>query len=176
MRSVCRLSKQWASGPACGLRQRPAAVSESEETGPLLSSATRSSLQALPRERSPMRPSPTMIAMVGWIFTSACTATTWAWTSITTRFPTSTHETARPIACCITKETRTFVETTEAAGLNVDNDRYSFACAWGESGSGGCPTFTWRTTSGAIICIATMATARSTQFQARPMLRMSARA
>ena len=26
-----------------------------------------------------------------------------------------------------------FVEKTEAAGLNVDNDRYSFACAWGQS-------------------------------------------
>jgi Flp pilus assembly protein TadD/peroxiredoxin len=27
----------------------------------------------------------------------------------------------------------TFVEKTEAAGLNKDNDRYSFACAWGNS-------------------------------------------
>src|SRR5438477_10693251 len=26
----------------------------------------------------------------------------------------------------------TFVDRTEAAGLNVDNDRYSFACAWGD--------------------------------------------
>jgi Flp pilus assembly protein TadD/peroxiredoxin len=31
----------------------------------------------------------------------------------------------------------TFEDRTEAAGLNVDNDRYSFACAWGNSGSGG---------------------------------------
>jgi tetratricopeptide (TPR) repeat protein len=31
----------------------------------------------------------------------------------------------------------TFVETTEAAGLNADNDRYSFACAWGDSNSNG---------------------------------------
>ena len=30
-----------------------------------------------------------------------------------------------------------FVETTEAAGLNKDNDRYSFACAWGDSNSNG---------------------------------------
>ena len=30
-----------------------------------------------------------------------------------------------------------FIETTEAAGLNVDNDRYSFACAWGDSNSNG---------------------------------------
>lgn len=29
----------------------------------------------------------------------------------------------------------TFVDRTEAAGLNAENDRYSFACAWGESGS-----------------------------------------
>ena len=27
----------------------------------------------------------------------------------------------------------TFQDRTEAAGLNVDNDRYSFACAWGDS-------------------------------------------
>ena len=31
----------------------------------------------------------------------------------------------------------TFVETTEAAGLNADNDRYSFSCAWGDSNSNG---------------------------------------
>jgi len=33
----------------------------------------------------------------------------------------------------------TFVERTEAAGLNVENNRYSFACAWGESTSNGLP-------------------------------------
>ncbi len=33
----------------------------------------------------------------------------------------------------------TFIETTEAAGMNVDNDRYSFACAWGDSNSNGLP-------------------------------------
>ncbi len=32
-----------------------------------------------------------------------------------------------------------FVETTEVAGLNADNDRYSFACAWGDSNSNGQP-------------------------------------
>ena len=32
-----------------------------------------------------------------------------------------------------------FIETTETAGLNVDNDRYSFACAWGQSRSNGLP-------------------------------------
>ena len=31
----------------------------------------------------------------------------------------------------------TFVERTEAAGLNADNDRYSFACAWGDSNENG---------------------------------------
>ncbi|MGA8090266.1 MAG: tetratricopeptide repeat protein [Terracidiphilus sp.] len=30
-----------------------------------------------------------------------------------------------------------FVESTGAAGLNADNDRYSFACAWGDSNSNG---------------------------------------
>jgi FOG: TPR repeat len=32
-----------------------------------------------------------------------------------------------------------FIEKTEAAGLNVDNNRYSFACAWGDSRSNGLP-------------------------------------
>jgi Flp pilus assembly protein TadD/peroxiredoxin len=33
----------------------------------------------------------------------------------------------------------TFTDKTEAAGLNVDNNRYSFACAWGESNANGLP-------------------------------------
>ncbi len=33
----------------------------------------------------------------------------------------------------------TFVDRTEASGLMADNDRYSFACAWGEASSGGAP-------------------------------------
>jgi tetratricopeptide (TPR) repeat protein len=32
-----------------------------------------------------------------------------------------------------------FVERTEAAGLNVQNNRYSFACAWGDSNGNGRP-------------------------------------
>ena len=33
----------------------------------------------------------------------------------------------------------TFVDKTEAAGLNAENDRYSFSCAWGDSNSNGLP-------------------------------------
>ena len=33
----------------------------------------------------------------------------------------------------------TFVETTEAAGLNRDNNRYTFACAWGDAHGKGLP-------------------------------------
>ncbi len=33
----------------------------------------------------------------------------------------------------------TFLDRTEAAGLNADNDRYSFACAWGDYNSDGAP-------------------------------------
>ncbi|AXC11288.1 ASPIC/UnbV domain protein [Acidisarcina polymorpha] len=33
----------------------------------------------------------------------------------------------------------TFVDRTEAAGLNAENDRYSFACSWGSSGAKGLP-------------------------------------
>ena len=36
----------------------------------------------------------------------------------------------------------TFTETTEAAGLNADNDRYSFACAWGHASASGFPDLT----------------------------------
>src|SRR5882762_2683099 len=32
-----------------------------------------------------------------------------------------------------------FSDRTEAAGLNAENDRYSFACAWGESEASGSP-------------------------------------
>ncbi len=32
-----------------------------------------------------------------------------------------------------------FVETTQAAGFTADNDRYSFACAWGDSNGNGLP-------------------------------------
>lgn len=33
----------------------------------------------------------------------------------------------------------TFVETTERSGMNVENNRYSFACAWGDSNADGKP-------------------------------------
>jgi tetratricopeptide (TPR) repeat protein len=33
----------------------------------------------------------------------------------------------------------TFADKTEAAGLNAENDRYSFACAWGDSTGNGLP-------------------------------------
>ena len=33
----------------------------------------------------------------------------------------------------------TFSDRTEASGLNVDNDRYSFACAWGHAAPNGLP-------------------------------------
>jgi Flp pilus assembly protein TadD/peroxiredoxin len=33
----------------------------------------------------------------------------------------------------------TFLDRTEAAGLNADNDRYSFACAWGDYNTDGYP-------------------------------------
>jgi len=33
----------------------------------------------------------------------------------------------------------TFVDKTEAAGLNAENDRYSFACAWGDYAANGLP-------------------------------------
>jgi len=45
-----------------------------------------------------------------------------------------------PANCLLHNEgNATFVEKTEAARLNVDNNRYSFACAWGQSTSSGLP-------------------------------------
>ncbi len=44
---------------------------------------------------------------------------------------------ARRTFCFTTKGDGKFVDRTEAAGLNAENDRYSFACAWGSSGPGG---------------------------------------
>ena len=106
--------------------------------------------RVLRRERSRMRLWLTTMAMAASIFTSACTATTWGSTSITIRFPTSMRGTVRRIFCCTTKATRTFVDRTEAAGLNAENDRYSFACAWGACGRQAVyPTCTWPTISGA---------------------------
>ena len=56
----------------------------------------------------------------------------------------------------------TFSDRTEAAGLNVDNDRYSFACAWGDlNRRRDRPTSTWPMTSDAAIFIATTATGLS---------------
>ena len=58
----------------------------------------------------------------------------------------------------------TFVETTEAAGLNADNDRYSFACAWGDSNSTDCQISSSPTISAVRNSIATMATGPSRLF------------
>jgi tetratricopeptide (TPR) repeat protein len=45
-----------------------------------------------------------------------------------------------PANCLMHNEgNASFVERTEAAGLNVDNNRYSFACAWGQSATNGAP-------------------------------------
>ena len=55
----------------------------------------------------------------------------------------------------------TFVEKTEAAGLNADNDRYSFACAWGTPLPTDCPIFMWPMISGVNNFIATTGTGRS---------------
>ena len=45
-----------------------------------------------------------------------------------------------PPNCLLHNEgSATFVERTDAAGMNVENNRYSFASAWGDSGSNGVP-------------------------------------
>ena len=51
-----------------------------------------------------------------------------------------------------------FQDRTEAAGLNVENDRYSFACSWGDCNGDGGRTCTWSMILAATISTATMAT------------------
>ena len=60
-----------------------------------------------------------------------------------------------------------FQDRTEAAGLNIDNDRYSFACSWGDCNGDGGRTCTWSMTLAATISTATMATAPLRPFPAR---------
>ena len=68
----------------------------------------------------------------GHLFLS-CTATTSDSTSITIRRRILTRETVRRTFLMHNDGEGRFEDRTEAAGLNVDNDRYSFACAWGDS-------------------------------------------
>ncbi len=70
---------------------------------------------------------------------SALTCTTWGSINITTLSPTTMRAMVHPTASSTTKATGSFVETTEAAGMNADNDRYSFACAWGDANNDGRP-------------------------------------
>ena len=63
----------------------------------------------------------------------------------------------------------TFVERTEAAGLNAENDRYSFSCAWGDSNCNGLPDLFVANDFGSHSFIATTAMGRSRSSRARPM-------
>ena len=103
------------------------------------SSGMPSNSRALRREHSRMPPSRTTIATDVSISISASTSITWASTSITIPFPITTRAMARRIACCTTKAMEHSWRRLERPGLNADNDRYSFACAWGDSNGNGLP-------------------------------------
>jgi len=59
--------------------------------------------------------------------------------SITTRPLTSMRATAPPNFLLRNEGNAIFRDRTEAAGLSVENDRYSFACAWGDYNADGHP-------------------------------------
>ena len=59
------------------------------------------------------------------------------------------------------------MESTEKAGLNADNDRYSFACAWGDANSNGLPDLYVANDFGAVNFIATTVTERSRRSSGR---------
>ena len=86
-----------------------------------------------------MRRSRITTATAGWTFIFASTTTIRGSISIAIPCPISTHEMGLRIICCRIQETGVFEDVTEAAGLNVDNDRYSFACSWGDVNGDGWP-------------------------------------
>jgi len=120
--------------------------------------------KTLPRETfTHAGPSPTTIAtdVLGHLFLFASTtATTWAWDQYHyPRFPISTRAMDLQTSCCTTKANATFTDRTDASGLNVENDRYSFRLPPGAiSTATGRRIFTWPTTLGEATFIATTAT------------------
>ena len=70
--------------------------------------------------------------------TSACTCITSDWNSTTTRFRTTTRATGRPIVCSATRAMAPSLSHRNV-GSKRNNDRYSFACAWGDSNGNGLP-------------------------------------
>ena len=85
------------------------------------------------------RLSPTMTTTAASTSTSACTCITSDWSSTTTRSRTTTLAMGRPIAYFAIRATEPLSKLPSAPGLNADNDRYSFACAWGDSNGNGLP-------------------------------------
>jgi hypothetical protein len=132
------------------------------------SSAMPSSSRVLPRERSPMRLWPTTIATDVSISTSACTATTWASISITTRFPISTPGMARQFS--VAQRRQWDVCRPDQSGRIERRERpLQFRLRLGPlRPATDCPICMWPTISGAPTCTATMATAPSALFQRGP--------
>ena len=91
------------------------------------------------REPSPTPPSPTTIATGCSTFISVFTATTLGLDQYHYPVPYFDARNGPPNFLLHNEGNATFTDRTEAAGLNVDNDRYSFACAWGDLNSDGSP-------------------------------------
>src|SRR5258705_447697 len=128
---ACRIFLSFAAPVLCSFSMTAADNSPSNAM-PSNSRALRKALSRTPR-------SPTTTMMGGSTFIFACTATMSALSSITTRPLTSMHATARQIFLLRNEGNAIFRDCTEAAGLNVENDRYSFACAWGDYNADGHP-------------------------------------
>ncbi len=86
-----------------------------------------------------MRRSRITTATAGWTFTSASTTTIKGSISTAIPCPISTRRNGPPNYLLQNSGNWVFEDVTEAAGLNVDNDRYSFACSWGDVSGDGWP-------------------------------------
>ena len=106
---------------------------------PSASSGTHSALRASRKAHSLTPPLPTTIATGGSTCTSAYICITWAWTNITIPFPITTRAMVRQTACSTMRGTRPLSRLLKPPGMNRDNDRYTFACAWGDSNGNGLP-------------------------------------
>ena len=96
-------------------------------------------MPGLRRERSPTPPSRTTIATDVSTFISACTATTLGLDQYHYPVPYFDARNGPPNFLLHNEGNATFRTGPQAAGLNADNDRYSFACAWGDLNADGSP-------------------------------------
>ena len=103
-------------------------------------SPARSGSPTRRKEPSPALPPPIMTAMAGSIFTSASTLIIRAPISISIPSPYYAAENGPPNFMMRNNGDGTFSDVTAATGLNANNTRYSFCCAWNDYNQSGWPS------------------------------------